>query len=215
MAKKDTVLIICAHPDDEVLGVGGTIAKYAKEGKRVVTAVMSYGEKSHWWMQKRHTIEMRVKESKAAGRMLGTSETIFLGLKDLELKEELSKKRNLALLEKVIAKYSPSKIFTHSPDDMIYSDHKAVWEAVEKVTKRMEYKGDIYVFNIWASDVHLSKNPKLVVDISDTFHLKLKALTCFKSQHKYIFQLYPGMLWRAFRSGLDNHCRYAEVFNKV
>jgi len=214
-SKKDTILIICAHPDDEVLGVGGTIAKYSREGKRVIAAVMSYGEKSHWWMKKRYTVEMRVKESKTAGKMLGTAETVFLGLKDFELKEELSKKKNIAVIEKLIKKYSPSKIFTHSPDDMIYSDHKAVWDAVDKAVKHLSYQGDIYVFNIWAKDIRLGQNPKLVVDISDTFSLKLKALTCFQSQHKYIFQLYPGLIWRAFRSGLENRCRFAEIFNKV
>jgi LmbE family N-acetylglucosaminyl deacetylase len=213
--KKDTILIICAHPDDEVLGAGGTIAKYSREGKRVIAVVMSYGEKSHWWLQKRYTVEMRVKESKAAGKMLGIAETVFLGLKDFELKEELSRKRNLALIGKLIMKHSPSKIFTHSPDDMIYSDHKAVWDAVEKVTKRISYAGDIYVFNVWAKDIRLSQNPKLVVDVSYTFKLKLKALRCFRSQHKYIFQLYPALLWRAFRAGLENHCRFAETFNKV
>ncbi|MBI5881403.1 PIG-L family deacetylase [archaeon] len=215
MAKKDTILIICAHPDDEVLGAGGTIAKYSREGKRVIAAVMSYGEKSHWWMKKRYTVEMRVKESKTAGKMLGIAETVFLGLKDFELKEELSKKRNLALIEKLIRKHSPSKIFTHSPDDLIYSDHAAVWGAVEKVAKKVAYQGDIYVFNVWAKDIRLGQNPKLVVDVSDTFKLKLKALRCFRSQHKYLFQLYPGILWRAFRAGLENHCRFAEIFNKV
>src|SRR5512137_2295312 len=44
---KDTnsVLIICAHSDDQVFGPGGTVAKYAKEGKRVHTIIFSYGEK--------------------------------------------------------------------------------------------------------------------------------------------------------------------------
>ena len=79
----------------------------------------------------------------------------------------------------------------------------------------MDYKGDVYVFNIWAKDVRLSRNPKLFIDISKTFSLKWNALKCFKSQHMYIFQLYPGMLWRAFRNGIENRCRFAEVFTKV
>jgi LmbE family N-acetylglucosaminyl deacetylase len=212
---KETILVICAHPDDEILGPGGTIAKYSREGKRVIAVIFSYGENSHWWLKKKYTVEMRVKESKAAGKLVGTAETMFLGLKDLQLKEEITKKKNLNTIEKIIRKYSPTKIFTHSPDDMIYSDHKAVWDAVEKVTKRMDYKGDIYVFNIWAKDVRLSNNPKLAVDISDTFHLKWKALKLFRSQHKYIFQLYPGVLWRAVKGGIENKCRFAESFSKV
>jgi LmbE family N-acetylglucosaminyl deacetylase len=213
--KKETIMVICAHPDDEILGVGGTIAKYSREGKKVMAVIFSYGEKSHWWLKKKFTVEMRVRESRAAGDVVGTSKTIFLGFKDLELKEEVKKKRNLALLEKVILEYGPSKIFTHSPDDIIYADHKAVWDAVEKVTRRVGYKGDIYAFNIWGKDIRVSKNPALFIDISDTFSLKWNALKCFKSQHMYIFQLYPGLLWRAFKTGLQNKVRFAEVFVKV
>jgi len=211
----ETILVICAHPDDEILGAGGTIAKYSREGKRVIAAIFSYGENSHWWLKKKYTVEMRVKESKAAGKLVGIAETMFLGLKDFELKEEVAKKKNLYLLERIIKKYSPTKIFTHSPDDMIYSDHKAVWDAVDKVTKKLDYPGDIFVFNIWAKDVRLGHNPKLVVDISDTFHLKWKALKLFKSQQLVIFQLYPGVIWRAFKGGLENKCRFAEEFSKV
>ncbi|HII71438.1 TPA: PIG-L family deacetylase [Candidatus Woesearchaeota archaeon] len=214
-SSSETVMIICAHPDDEILGAGGTIAKYAKAGKRVITVIFSYGEKSHWWLQKRFTVEMRVKEAKAAGDVVGTYKTMFLGLKDFELKEEVQHERNLDLLEKVIRKYRPSKIFTHSSDDIIYADHKAVWDAVEKVTDRIGFKGDVYVFNIWAKDVRLSRNPKLFIDISDTFSLKWNALKCFKSQRMYIFQLYPGVVWKALRNGIEHRCRFAEVFTKV
>jgi LmbE family N-acetylglucosaminyl deacetylase len=214
-SKRETILLICAHPDDEILGAGGTIAKYSKEGKRVITVIFSYGERSHWWLKKKHTVEMRVKESRAAGQVVGTYKTIFLGMKDFELKEEIQHKKNLDLLEKIIRKFKPSKIFTHSPDDLIYADHKAVWEAVKKVTDNIKFRGDIYVFNIWAKDVRLSRNPKLFMDISDTFTLKWQALKCFKSQHMYIFQLYPSVLWRAFKNGLEHRCRFAEVFTKV
>jgi LmbE family N-acetylglucosaminyl deacetylase len=212
---KETIMIICAHPDDEILGAGGTIAKYRQEGHEVIAVIFSYGEKSHWWLQKRFTVEMRVKESHAAGEVVGTSKTVFLGMKDFELKEEIKKRKKLALLEKLIAKHKPSKIFTHSPDDLIYPDHKAVWTAVEKVTKKIDYKGDVYVFNIWAKDVRLSNNPKLYIDISDTFSLKWNALKCFRSQHKFIFQLYPGVFWKAFSTGWRKGCRFAEAFTKV
>ncbi len=213
--KKETVMIICAHPDDEVLGAGGTIAKYHSEGKKVVAVIFSYGESSHWWLQKKYTIEMRVKECKDAGNILGTDDTIFLGLKDFDLKNEIEDEKNIDLLQKVVMRYFPEKIFTHSPDDIIYSDHKAVWDAVEKVLNRMHYRGDVYTFNIWGQDVRVSKNPKLFVDISDTFNLKKKALKCFKSQHMYIFQLIMGSYWRAFRLGRMNKTKYAEVFTKI
>jgi LmbE family N-acetylglucosaminyl deacetylase len=213
--KQETVMVICAHPDDEILGAGGTIAKYTQAGKRVISVVFSYGETSHWWLKKKHTVEMRVKECRAAGAVVGTEQTFFLGLKDFDLKNEIKDKVKLKPLEKLIAKFSPDRIFTHSPEDIIYQDHKAVWDAVEFVTGQMKYKGDIFVFNIWAKNIRLSKNPRLLVDISDTFRLKIDALKCFRSQMMYIWQLMPGVFTRALKAGWDNKTRYAEAFIKV
>ena len=42
--RKEAVLFLCAHNDDQLIGAGGTIAKYAKEGKKIVTIVFSFGE---------------------------------------------------------------------------------------------------------------------------------------------------------------------------
>ncbi len=215
MTKKETVMIICAHPDDEVLGAGGTIAKYTQEGKKVITVIFSYGESSHWWMKKKYTVEMRVSESKKAGKILGTEETIFLGLKDFDLKNLVQKEKTIDLLQKVFMRYYPDKVITHSPDDIIYQDHKAVWDAVEKVIERLHYKGEVFVFNIWGQDVRVSKNPKLFVDISDTFELKKKALNCFKSQKMAMWQLKPAVYWKAFKTGRLNGTKYAERFVKI
>lgn len=211
----ETIMVICAHPDDEILGPGGTIARYSQEGKRVVAIIFSYGEMSHWWLKKKYTVEMRVKESKAAGAVVGIHDTMFLGLKDAEMKFEIQKEGKIEQLARLITKYSPSKIFTHSPDDVIFPDHAAVWSAVDLATDKCDYQGDVYCFNIWAKDVRVARNPKLIVDISKTFGLKWKALSCFKSQHMYIFQLYPGVLWRAIRSGFENKSRFAEAFVKM
>ncbi|MFA4887817.1 MAG: PIG-L family deacetylase, partial [Candidatus Nanoarchaeia archaeon] len=40
---KETILVFAAHPDDEIIGVGGTIAKYAQEGKDVIVTIFSDG----------------------------------------------------------------------------------------------------------------------------------------------------------------------------
>ena len=46
MAEEEGVLVVCAHSDDQILGCGGTIAKYAKQGIPVYAIIFSYGEKS-------------------------------------------------------------------------------------------------------------------------------------------------------------------------
>ena len=47
LTQQDRILILAPHPDDEILGVGGTIAKYSKEGKNNYVVIFSYGEVSH------------------------------------------------------------------------------------------------------------------------------------------------------------------------
>ena len=213
---KETILVLCAHPDDEILGPGATIAKYAQEGKQVMTIIYSYGEGGNWWLKKGYTRDLRVRECKKAGAVVGTTETIFLGFKDLALKQEIEKPEVLDQIEQLIKKYRPVRIFTHSEDDIVYSDHKAVHDSVIKVLKKMKYKGDLYVFNIWGKDLRASDKPKLLVDVSETFKLKIKALKEFKSQRLLVmWQLLPGIYFRAIKNGLENKCRFAEKFAKV
>lgn len=70
-----TMLVFAPHPDDEVLGVGGTISKRAKQGWRVVDCIVTFDK----------DYEIRKKEALEANKELGISETIFLGFTDLQL----------------------------------------------------------------------------------------------------------------------------------
>ncbi|MFQ5474799.1 MAG: PIG-L deacetylase family protein [Candidatus Nanoarchaeia archaeon] len=213
---KDTILIICAHPDDEILGAGGTAARYAQEGKRVVSIIYSYGEGGNWWMKKGYTRELRMRESKKAADIVGIKDIIFLGLKDLSLKQEVERPEVQEQVEKIILKYKPVKIFTHSRDDVVYADHKAVHDSVINILKKIKYKKDVFAFNIWGKDVRVSKNPKLLVNIKDTFKLKIRALKEFKSQRLLVmWQLLPGIYIRAIKCGFEHKCRFAEKFVSI
>jgi LmbE family N-acetylglucosaminyl deacetylase len=217
--KKETSVIFCAHPDDEILGVGGTIAQYAKEGKRTIAVIFSKGEKSHPWMQEKHMHEMRIKESLDAGAIVGTHDTIFLGLRDSKLSEDLENPEVLARIRAIIEKYKPEKVFTHDQDDIIYPDHRAVHKAVMWVVDAMiqekAFDGAVYTFNIWFLSFRKRKTPKLVVDISDTFKKKREALKVFKSQKVALLQLVPFVYAKAFFDGIDADTKYAEMFHKI
>ena len=212
----DNILIFCAHPDDEILGVGGAIAKYSQEGKNVISIIYSYGENGNWWLKEEHTKDIRAKESLKAGKIVGTKETFFLGLKDLSLKDEVKREDVKEKILSLIEFYKPKKIFTHSFDDVVYPDHIAVYESVIEAVKKLGIKTEIYVFNIWGKDIRSSKNLKLVVDVTKTFKLKIKALKEFKSQKFLVmWQLTPGVVWRAFVDGLYNKCWFAEKFVRI
>lgn len=213
---KETIMVFCAHPDDEVIGPGGTIAKYTKEGKDVITVIFSYGESSHLWMKKRYTITTRVAEAKKAGKIIGTKRTIFLGLRDGMLMKDIKNKKTGDMIENLIKKYKPSRIFTHSHDDMIFMDHKAVSNIMTKILGKIKYTGDVYIFDIWNLTTLRRRNrPKMVVDISDTFRTKMKALACFTSQSFVITELKPLIYARAIKNGLASGVKFAEKFYKT
>ncbi len=211
---KETIMVFCAHPDDEAFGLGATIAKYAKEGHDVFNVIFSYGEQGNWWLRKKHTIETRVKEAIKGDKILGCKKTYFLGVPDLKIKEEIKKRKIYLRVAALIKKHKPNKIFTHVDDDM-YPDHRAVREIVIKTIGILKYKCDVYSFDVW-SPVKLSTNyPKLVIDVSKTFKIKVKALREFKSQGFVMLQLLPAVYWRAIKNGWKAGVKRAEVFYKI
>ncbi|MCF7866467.1 PIG-L family deacetylase [Candidatus Woesearchaeota archaeon] len=222
---KKNILIICAHSDDQILGAGGAIAKYSKEGYNIFTVIFSYGEFSHFHMKKEHVKEMRVKESLAAENAVGGKGIILFDHRDGKVKEDVTKKKTHLELKKIIDKFKPEKIFTHSQDDL-HPDHRAVLKTVLKsydlLDKNSKSKPEIYCFEVsqlW--NIKKRKLPILVVDITQEFKNKIKALHQFKSQinlfsHTYeVNLLYIGVYIRAFISGILFRKKLAEIFYKI
>lgn len=217
LEKKDRILVICAHPDDEIIGCGGTIAKYSQSGHEIYTIIFSYGEGSHPWLKETNVINTRIKESHSAGKVVGTKETFFIGVADGSFSLDIEKRPIIIdTLKDLIIKINPNKIFTHSFDDVMYYDHRSTYDTVIKVLKRINFKGEVYTFNIW-NPINLRKRnlPKLVIDITDTFSKKIKALGMFKSQKVALIQLTPVVYIRAFFHGLTKGFKFAEIFYKI
>lgn len=213
----ERIMIICAHPDDEIIGCGGTIAKYTQEGKKVFTVILSYGEGSHPWLKENKIRNLRINESSHAGKIVGTSETSFIGVTDGMFRDDILK--NPAVVDRVkehILRINPDKIFTHSYDDVLFYDHKMTYNTVIRAAKRANYQGEIYSFNIW-NPINVRKRnlPKLTVDITNTFSRKVKALNCFKSQKMALYQLTPVIYIRAIFHGIEKGFKFAEIFYKV
>ena len=211
----ETVLIFCAHPDDQIFGAGGTVAKYTKEGKKVMFIILSYGESSHPWFHKQITIDMRVNETLRADKLVGTKETVFFGLTEGNFSKEAKEYHIKSKIKNLIKKYKPSKIFTHTSSDP-HPDHKATEKIVLEAFDSMKYHCDFYTFDVWNPlNIKRSTDPRLVVDISDTFKIKLKALKCFKSQKAALFSLLWSVYYRAILLGLQHNCKFAESFYKI
>lgn len=205
------ILVFVAHGDDQIIGMGGTISKYVKEGKKVIVVIFSYGELSRPLEKVSVVVDKRLKEAEEVDEFLTVEQTLFLGVPDLkvEANEEI-----IGKIRKIIEDYKPDKIFTHSYYD-IHRDHRAVNKAV---LNAVDKKGNIDVFTFGISNpLRYGKSdlPKLYVDISNTFKDKINALKLYKSQKLYVYTLLPIVYAKAIVEGIENRCKYAEVFYKV
>jgi len=221
---RGAILVICSHSDDQVIGAGGAMAKYAAEGFDIHTIIMSFGEAVKPHVKREVITKERVKESQKADKIIGGKGVTFLGLRDSHFEEDFESRGIFRRLEKIVREINPVKIFTHSSDDA-HPDHRATFRIVLKLYRRMLLTADLYSFEVWHL-VNLKKRskPKLVVDISDTFETKVKALKAFKSQINlstfYNYLVFNNFIFflvhiKDALNGVRNNVRYAEVFYKV
>ncbi|MBN1275797.1 PIG-L family deacetylase [Candidatus Woesearchaeota archaeon] len=220
MRHQKTVLCICAHSDDQIFGPGGTLAKHAKEGKKVYTVILSYGEKSHPHFKEGVITKIRVEEARAADEVIGGSGVIFFGMKEGRFRKEAEEKDIVPRLIDVFKQHDIDRIYTHASDDP-HTDHKATFAIVKEAYDKGGLSCPLYTFDVWTPFSTQKRDaPKLVMDVSDTYRKKLKALKQFRSQMGFwgflinIYYLYFGMLWRNATAGLRYGYRFAEVFYK-
>jgi N-acetylglucosamine malate deacetylase 1 len=143
-----TILVFCAHSDDEAIGMGGSIAKYVNEGKKVVKVVFSPGEKSIPHFQEEVVKKQRYKETDKASIFIGISENKNLGLKDTKLKSEIRRPFVAKRIRLMIDTYKPEKIYVPSKLDP-HPDHQAVNEIVMEVVEEISYHYPVYAFEVW------------------------------------------------------------------
>lgn len=213
----ETILFLCAHNDDQIIGGGGTFAKYASQGKKLKTIIFSYGEKSHPHLKRNVIVKARIKEAKKADKILGGKGLTFLGISEGKFSEEIRKYGIKEKLIEIIAKEKPSKIFTHSIDDP-HPDHKAVYKLMAQILKERKLNCDVYSFDVWNPLTIRKRNvPKLVVDMTATFPKKIKAYDAHESQVNLplMIPMRIKIHLHALLHGWANHCKYAEVFRKL
>ncbi|MGE6376533.1 bacillithiol biosynthesis deacetylase BshB1 [Peribacillus muralis] len=174
------ILAFGAHADDVEIGMGGTIAKYVKQGKKIVICDLTKAE-----MSSNGSVPLRLKEAKKAADILGV-ERISLDLPDRGL---YMKAEYINQIITVIRQYKPSLVFAPFAADR-HPDHgncaKLVEEAVFSagVRKCLEEDGvthhrvkDMYYYMI--NGFH---KPDFVVDITSTLPKKLESLRAYGSQ---------------------------------
>jgi LmbE family N-acetylglucosaminyl deacetylase len=210
----ETAIVMSAHSDDFVIGAGGTIAKYVKEGKKVLALIFSYGEKSHPWLKKKVVRKMREKETHDAAAELGC-EVLFFDMGDQKVYEDYQKMQLEKDFLKILNKEKPTKIFTHSGEDP-HGDHKAVHKITLELIKKLKFKPELYIYSIWNPVSFKTNFPTLYVDVSKTFSKKLKASHLFRSQRiNAIYPLMTLIFHRAIIAGLKLRKKFGESFYRI
>lgn len=186
------IMVVAPHPDDAEFGTAGTVAKWTREGKQVIYIICTNGDKGtdDLSIEPEQLIEVREKEQRAAAKILGVCDVIFLGYPDLHLEATPGFVREMV---RQIRLHRPKTIVTTDPYRRYvwHRDHRVTGQVVldavyplarnrpsypELLTEGLEpHKVEELLF--WATeDINYRS------DITDTFDLKLDALSCHASQ---------------------------------
>jgi LmbE family N-acetylglucosaminyl deacetylase len=181
------ILIISTHPDDEVLGCGGTMARHAAVGDEVHVVVVSRGIPEIF---PEAEIEATRKELRQAHRLLGVAGVDFLDYPAPRL-DTVPAHELADSIRDAIRRISPATVYLPHPGDL-HCDHKAVYYAslvaarpIDGCSVRRILCYETLSETEWASPLGGETFvPTLFVDISAHLPTKLKAMTCYKSQLK-------------------------------
>jgi len=185
------VLVIVAHPDDEVLGCGGTMARLAREGHDVYLSIVAEGITSRAPSREaadRSGVESLHARAREAAKLLDVKETFLHGLPDNRL-DSVPLLDVVKILEQLVEKLAPNRIYTHHPGDL-NMDHMVVSRAVLTATRPMEGcpVREIYQFEVpssteWAFQQYGDGfRPNTFVDVSQTLEAKVRAMACYESE---------------------------------
>lgn len=202
----EKVLVIAPHGDDEVLGVGATIAKHAKEGDSVFVCVVTGGKpavrhrggiekieenaEKYRQLADNETTRIIRKEAFRAHDILGVTCSYFLGFQAVHLETVEKYKINKAILD-CILKIQPDVVYIPHVGD-IHIDHQLVANAA-MVALRPCSGGQctrIYAYETlseteWGyAEAADSFSPNVWNDVSNFLSLKLEAMSCYQSQLK-------------------------------
>lgn len=171
------ILVIAPHPDDEVLGMGGTIKKLSPKNN-ITLLIMTDGASAQYSDKK--MIKVRKESCEKSSKILGISEIKFLNFKDMKLDSVPQLEINQEI-EKIIKKIQPKIVFT-SPKNDLNRDHDVTFNST-LVATRPSSSGVKKVFS-YELPGYTKKpfSPNHYEDITKQFVHKIKAFKMYKSE---------------------------------
>ncbi len=184
------VLVVAAHPDDEVLGCGGTMARLAATGVEVHTLILATGHASREGASDGdlQAIEALRASAHAANALLGVRSVVMEAFPDNQL-DSVPLLTVVKRVEAELRRVRPAVVFTHLEDD-VNIDHAVCHRAVLAACRPQPGEGvrELYFFEIASSSEWGAMRPgwgfrpTLSVDITTTIEDKIAALACYGSE---------------------------------
>lgn len=186
-----SILVVAAHPDDEVLGCGGTIARLAQEGHDVYIAILGEGITSRYQQREeadKKLIEALHARSQQVAEVLGAKELFLYGLPDNRF-DTVPLLDVIKIIEKLVNDLRPQVIYTHHGGDLNI-DHVVLHRAVLTATRPMAGHPvkEIYTFEVpssteWAfAQFQPAFRPNVFVDIGESLETKIQAMQVYESE---------------------------------
>ena len=228
--KGSSAVVIAAHPDDEVLGAGATIAKMAHEQMNVYVIFTATGISSRYtdFNLYKEKIEKEIlalqQQAQNAADILGVKELFYLDFPDNRL-DTVSRMDITHKIKSYLDKIRPKILFTHHPGDYNW-DHSIVHDATLMAARATpdEYFPDyIYTYEVLSATERSAQEPHTVfcpttyIDIDSTIEKKKKAIVAYKSElREYPHPRSPEAVeMLALKRGNEIGIAFAEAFHLV
>jgi LmbE family N-acetylglucosaminyl deacetylase len=187
----ERILVVAAHPDDELLGVGGTLARHGATGDEVHILILAEGFTSRTAMRNASgsaaEIAALMDAARGAARVVGAREPRFAGFPDNRM-DEVALLDVVKCVEQSLAELRPSIVYTHYAGDLNI-DHRIACQSVVTACRPLPGASvrAIYAFETlssteWAAPLEPVFAPNRFVDIGAYLDVKLRALDFYRGE---------------------------------
>jgi LmbE family N-acetylglucosaminyl deacetylase len=187
------IAVIAAHPDDEVLGCGASLARHVASGDEVHVLIVAEGVTSRAATRSRSGAQAELSQLARSGRqahsILGSGHLEMLALPDNRL-DSIDRLEVIKAIETFLGKVGPRTVYTHFCGDLNI-DHRIVSEAVRVACRPIPGSKlrELLMFEVpssteWGASPQPAFNPNYFIDVSATLEKKLEALRAYASEMK-------------------------------
>ena len=205
-------MVIAPHPDDEVIGCGGTILRHAKAGDPVSVVYLTSGEKScgYPWLSPAQRKLKRKQEAQSSCKVLNVRDTVFLEGVDGQCSDPEVSAALTGPISAAIEAHQPVVIYVPHADDN-HPDHAAAYRLLRGIVAASTRRPSILQYELW-SPMHAD----YAVDVSSQMRAKIRAIKLHELALD-AFDYIPTMVGlAAYRSGtMLQRKGYAEAFKRT